>query len=88
MNHVVCNGNESTLYECEHAGWKKHVCQKAPVYLDCKRSEFLYESRFDVASLAVSSFSLTKPMTYLIILIPNRSRIIFRIFNYNSDAYS
>ena len=54
MNKVYCEGKESTLYECDHAGWEKQDCQHGPVYLTCKRSPFLNESRFDKSSMAVS----------------------------------
>ncbi|XP_066934900.1 lysyl oxidase homolog 2B-like [Clytia hemisphaerica] len=47
MTKVYCNGMESTLYECHHAGWKKHTCKSKPVYLTCKRSPFIKGSRFD-----------------------------------------
>ncbi|XP_066927214.1 lysyl oxidase homolog 2B-like [Clytia hemisphaerica] len=47
MSRVYCDGKESTLYECQHAGWKKHTCKSKPVYLTCKRSPFINGSRFD-----------------------------------------
>ncbi|XP_057307160.1 lysyl oxidase homolog 3A-like [Hydractinia symbiolongicarpus] len=53
MHQVACNGTESTLYECDHAGWETQQCiGETPVYLSCKRSPFLRENRFDKASLA------------------------------------
>lgn len=53
MNRVVCSGIESTLYECKHGGWKRHVCKKdSPVYLTCKRSPFLRDNRFDKALIS------------------------------------
>jgi len=55
MTNVYCNGMESTLYECLHAGWMKHTCKKnEPVYLTCSRSPFINEYRFDKVSMAVS----------------------------------
>ena len=54
MTKVYCNGKESTMYQCQHAGWKKHTCKSKPVYLNCKRSPFLNESRFDKVLMAVS----------------------------------
>lgn len=55
MHQVECNGTESTLYECDHAGWGTQQCvSETPVYLSCKRSPFLRENRFNKASLAVS----------------------------------
>lgn len=53
MNNVRCSGVESTLYECDHSGWKRHVCKvDASVYLNCKRSPFLRDNRFDRALIS------------------------------------
>ena len=53
MSKLQCDGTESTLYECQHAGFKRHVCKKdQAVHLRCKRSPLLVVNRFDKALLA------------------------------------
>ena len=53
MNNVRCTGKESTLAECQHFGWKRHVCRTdKPVRLRCKRSPLLRDNRFDRALIS------------------------------------
>jgi len=59
MKNVKCAGKESAIHECDHAGWRRHVCHSGKaVYLDCKRSPLLRDNRFDVALIENHSVRL------------------------------
>ena len=55
MTNFQCNGLESTLLECDHAGWGPHKClSKKPVYLRCEKSPMLRGDQIDIATIQVN----------------------------------
>ena len=54
LSRMRCNGLESTLLECDHAGWGPHKCsKKTPVYLECEKSPMFRGDQVDLATIQV-----------------------------------
>ncbi|XP_065071306.1 lysyl oxidase homolog 2B-like [Rhopilema esculentum] len=65
MRSLRCTGYESTLIECDHAGWGSHKCRNNnPVYLRCQMSPMFRGDQIDLATIQAHEIRLRAGYRY------------------------